>query len=113
MNLGTDPLEAAQQLRVVVERQVRIQTVDDVELGERLVRAAAKLVPRLLERHRVGGGVGRLQPRKRAEQAARHADVSRLETEVVVAVRARGMTLLAPAVCERTDGAQVGSGEQR
>ena len=111
--LGTDPLEAAQQLRVVAERQVRIQPVDDVQLGERLIGAATQLVPRLLERHRVGRGVGRLQPRERAEQTARDADVGRLEPQVVVEVRARGVALLALAIRQRSDGEQIGRVEQR
>ena len=45
--LGPDALEAAQQLRVVVERQIGMQAVDDVDFGERLVGALAQLVPRL------------------------------------------------------------------
>ena len=53
MDVRTDPLEAAQHVQVVVERQIRVQAVDDVDLGERLVRARAQLVPGLLERHRV------------------------------------------------------------
>ena len=88
VDVGTDPLEAAQQLRVVVERQIGMQAVDDVDFGERLVAARAQLVPGLLERHRVGAGVAGLQPRERAEQAARHADVGRFEADVVVVVGA-------------------------
>ena len=34
-----DSLEPAQQLQVVVERQIGMQAVDDVHFGERLVRA--------------------------------------------------------------------------
>ena len=47
VDVGTDPLEPAQQLRVVVERQIGMQAVDDVDFGERLVRALPQLVPRL------------------------------------------------------------------
>ena len=45
MDAGTDPLEAAQQLRVVVERQIGMQAVDDVDFGERLVARAAAACP--------------------------------------------------------------------
>ncbi len=37
MNVRTDSLVAAQQLRVVVERQVRVEAVDDMHLGDRLM----------------------------------------------------------------------------
>ena len=50
---GPNAFEAAQHLRVVVERQIGMQAVDDVDFGERLVGALPQLVPRLLERHRV------------------------------------------------------------
>ena len=95
VDVGTDPLEAAQQLRVVVERQVGVQTVDDVDLGERLMGALPQLVPRLLERHRVGAVVARLEAGERAEQAARDADVGRLEADVVVVEGSRAVPLLA------------------
>ena len=45
VNLRTDPLEPAQHVQVVVERQIGVQAVDDVDFGERLVRARAQLVP--------------------------------------------------------------------
>ena len=112
MNAGTDALEAAQQVRVVAERQIRVQAVDDVEFGQRLVRALTQLVPRLLERHRVRLGHPGLQPRERAEQAARLADVGRLETQVVVEVGARAVALLALAVRQPADGQQIGRVEQ-
>ena len=49
VNVRTNPFEAAEQLGVVVKRQIGMQAVDDVNLGERLVRALPQLVPRLLE----------------------------------------------------------------
>jgi hypothetical protein len=113
VNLRTNSLKAAQQLRVVSERQIRIEAVDDVQFGKRLVGTASKLVPRLLERHRVGRGIRRLKARERAEQAARDADVGRLETQVVVEVGARAVALLALAVRQRSDGKQIGCVEQR
>ena len=112
MNPGTDPFEAAQQLRVVVERQIGMQAVDDVDFGERLVGALPQLVPRLLERHRVGAGVAGLQPRERAEQTAGDADVGRFEPDVVVVVGARAVPLLALAIGEPADGEEIGRLEQ-
>ena len=104
VDVGPDALEAAEQLRVVVERQVGMQAVDDVDLGERLVGALPQLVPRLLERHRVGAVVAGLQAGERAEQAARDADVGRLEADVVVVEGAGAVPLLALAVGEPADG---------
>ena len=109
VDVGADALEAAQQLGVVVERQVGMQPVDDVDLGQRLVRALAQLVPRLLERHRVGAVVARLEAGERAEQAARDADVGRLEADVVVVEGARAVALLALAVREPADAQQIGA----
>ena len=39
VDLGANPLEAAQEVRVVAPRQIRVQAVDDVDLGQGLVRA--------------------------------------------------------------------------
>ncbi len=83
-----DRLQAAEQVEVVVERQVGMQAVDDVDLGERLRVAAAQLVEDLLERQRVGLRIAGPQPRERTEQATRHADVRGLEPEVEVVVGA-------------------------
>ena len=107
MNAGPDALEAAQQLRVVAERQIWIQAVDDVQLGQRLMCALPQLVPRLLERHRVGRGIRRLQTRERTEETARDADVGRLEAQVVVEVGPRAVTLLALAIGQPADGQQI------
>jgi hypothetical protein len=112
VNARPYPLEAAQQVRVVAERQIRVQPVDDVQLGERLVGTLAQLVPGLFERHRVRLGHAGLESREGAEQAARLADVGRLEPEVVVEVGPRPVTLLALAIGEPADGEQIGCLEQ-
>src|SRR5688500_4516995 len=107
MNARADLFEAAQQIRVVAERKMRIQSVDDVELGERLIRTLTKLVPRLFQRHRVRLGHTRLEAREGTEETARLADIRRLEAEVVVEIRSRAVTLLALTVGEPADGKQV------
>src|SRR5207247_443783 len=68
VHLWADLFEAAEQLRVVVPWQIRMQSIDQMNFGQRLVPTLAQLVPRLLERHRVRAGIARLQPRKRAKQ---------------------------------------------
>ncbi len=89
-----------------------MQAVDDVDFGERLVRPLPELVPRLLERHRVRAGIAWLQPRERAEQTARDADVRRFEADVVVVEGPRAVTAFAFAVGQPADGEQVGTLEQ-
>ena len=87
-----------------------MQAVDDVDFGERLAGALPQLVPRLLERHRVRAGVAGPQPRERAEQAARDADVGRFEADVEVVVgrarraasRARGWRASRARACRDT-----------
>ncbi len=112
VDLRTNPLEAAEHVRVVGEGQIRMEAVHDVDFGQRLPVALAQLVPRLLERHRVRPGVARTEPRERAEQAARDADVGRLEPDVEVVIRARPVPLLALAVREPAEGERVGTVEQ-
>ena len=104
MDVGPDAFEAAQQLRVVVERQIRMQPVDDVDFRERLMATLPQFVPSLLERHRVRAGVAGLQPRERAEETTGDADVCRLEPDVEVVEGARAVAFLALAVCEPADG---------
>ncbi len=112
MNARTDPLEAAQQLQVVVERQIGMQAVDDVDFGQRLMGALPQLVPRLFERHRVRPVVAGLQPREGAEQAAGDADVGRFEPDVEVVVGARAVPLLALAIRQPAERQRVRTVEQ-
>ena len=107
MHVRPDALEASQELDVILERQVRVQTVDHVHFGERLMAALAHLVPGLFEAHRVGAGIPRLQPREGAEQAVGHANVRGLEAQVVVVVGVARVTLLALAIGEPANGQQV------
>ena len=89
-----------------------MQSVDDVHLGERLPGTLPELTEDLLERHRVGAWIARLQAGKRTEQARRFADVGRFEPQVVIEVGARAVPPLALAVGEPADGEQVRSVEQ-
>ena len=112
MDLRPDALEAAQELEVVLERQVGVQPIDDVHFGERLIAAHAQLLPRLFHRHRVRAGIAGTQPRERAEQTARDADVRRLDADVVVVVRQIAVPPLPLAVGERRHGEQIGMLEE-
>ena len=72
----------------------------------------AQLVEDLLDRHRVRAGHALLQPRERAEQARRLADVRRLEPQVVIEVGARAVAALALAIGDPAERQQIGRVEQ-
>jgi hypothetical protein len=112
MDLRADPLEPAKQLRVVAERQVGMQAVDDVYFRQRLPVALTQLVPRLFERHRVRVGVARLETRERTEQAARDADVRRFDADVVVVEGAATVPFFALAIGEPGEREQIVGLEQ-
>ena len=57
-------------------------------------------------------GIAWPQPRKRAKQTARDADVGRFDADVVVVVRQIAMPPFALAIGERRDVEQVGMLEQ-
>ena len=104
VDAGPHPLQAAQQVGVVAERQPRVQAVHHVHLGERLAVAGPQAVQHLLDRRGVRAGLVGRQPRERAEQARRLADVGGLEPQVVVEVGAAAVAALALAVGEPADG---------
>jgi hypothetical protein len=112
MNLGADALEAPQHVRVVRERQIGVQAVDDVDFGERLACPLPQLFPGLLERHRVRARIAGAQPRKRTEQTARDAHVRRFQPDVEVVVGACAVALLALAVRQPAERKRVGAGEE-
>src|SRR6185369_7237376 len=87
MNTRTNRLQPAKHVEVVRKRQVGMEAVDDVDFGERLVRALTKLAEDLLERHRIRLRIARLEARERTEETRGHADVRGLETQVVVVER--------------------------
>ena len=85
MHLRKALLQAAQHLAVPVERQLRMQSADDVELGDRFAPALARDMPDLLERHGVGLRIlGSLA--ERAQPATGHADIGGIDVAVDVEV---------------------------
>ena len=102
-----------QQIGIVAERQVRIQAVDDVDFGHARLVTLLDPLQGLFRAHRVGAGHALLQPRERAERAARFADVRRIEMQVAVVVGDVAVQPLAGHVGNLADGEQVGvRGEQ-
>src|SRR5262245_266091 len=112
MDVRADPLEPAEQLRVIVERQIGMKAVDNVDFGQWLMSANAQFVPGLLERHRIRTGITGFEPSERTKQAARDADVSRLEPDVVVVEGSPAVPLLAILIRKLTDRQEIGAVEQ-
>ena len=105
-------LQAAQHLAVPVERQLRMQPADDVELGDRLAPALAGAVPDLFERHGVRLGIARLLA-ERAQPATRHADVGRIDVAVDVEVGDVAVQPLAHEVGQVAERQDVAGAVQR
>ena len=89
-----------------------MKAVDDVHLGQRLIVTLAQLVPRLLQRHRVGTAVAGLEARERTKETAGDAHVRRFEPEVVVLERAAAEPPLALAVGEPANGEKIRAFEE-
>ena len=64
------------KIEKVLKRQVRMQSADDVELGDRLAIAGSGGLESLFERHGVGAGRVLLAA-KGAQAAGRDADIGR------------------------------------
>ena len=98
MDLGPDSFEAAQQLQVILERQVGMKAVDDVHFRERLIARAPAVFPRPLpstwcrNRDRRAAGVQRNRtgssPRRRSWLRCECCSCNTCDRRV--AVRARG-----------------------
>src|ERR1700735_3606321 len=85
MNLRKPLLQTAQHLAKPVEIQFRMQTADNMELGNRLAPALTRGLPNLLERHRVRSWIALLFA-EGAQAAAGNANVRRIDMAVDVEV---------------------------
>ena len=83
---GETLFESPKELLVVVDQQLRVETGDDVQFGDRFVDVASGDLHRLLDR--VGPAVLALPPRniEGAQLARRHAHVGGVEVTVDVVV---------------------------
>ena len=112
MHLREALLEAAQHLAIPVERQFRMQSADDVKLGDGLTPALAGAMPHLVERHGVGLGIA--HPFAEGAQAATgHADVGGIDVAVDVEVRLVAVQALADQVGEIAHREDVGGAVER
>ena len=89
-----------------------MQSVDDVHLSQCLIAALTQLVPGLLQRHRIGTRITGLEPGKRTEQTARHADVRGFESKIVIEESVVPVPSLTFAVGQPPDGEQIGTSQK-
>ena len=105
-------LQAAQHLAVPIQRQLRMQAADDVELGDRFAPALARAMPHFFERPGVRLGIlGALA--EGAQLAAGHAHVGGIDVPVDVEPGDVAVLALAHQVGHVADGQNVGAAEER
>ena len=104
--------EAANEIEEEFERQIGVQTADDVKLRDRLRVARGRRFPGLVEGHGVAGGVALLAA-KGAELAGRHADVGRVDVAIDVEVGEVAVHPLADMVGQPAHRQNVRRGVER
>ncbi len=112
VNLRKPLLQAAHQIHEVLERKIRMQTADDMELRHRLCIACAGSLPRLLKRHRVGSCLALLTA-ERTQPARRNTDVRRIDMTIYVEVSNVPMQLLAHKIGKPTNRQNVAAAIER
>src|ERR1700690_13413 len=106
MHLRKALAQTANQVEVVVKRQVRVQTADDVKFRGPFRNSFRRASEDLTEREGVrAGGIGRAS--KGAKLAMRHAHVCRIDVAVDVEVDDLTMALLAHMVRQPAKGQQI------
>ena len=106
VNAGEALLQAAHQIEVVIKRQVRMQSADDVEFRDRFRPVLSRDAERLFQRHRVSPRRVRLAA-EGAELATRHADVGGIDVPVDVEVRAHPVHFHAHVMGQVAEGEQI------
>ena len=86
MNLRESFLQSGNKIEEIFERQVRVQTPNDVKLGDSFGVARRGRLPRLLQRHRVRT-FGSLLATEGTQTARRNANVRWIDVAIHVEVR--------------------------
>ena len=105
-------LEPGNQVDVILERQIGMQSADDVELGDRLGVAGSRGLPDFLQRHGVRAGCVFLAP-EGAQAASRHADVGVVDMAVYVEIGSVAVQPLAHVVGQPPDSEDVARAIER
>src|SRR5674476_1026891 len=109
---GKTLLEAAEHLAEPVQGQCRVQSADDVELGDGLAPAFAGALPDLFQRHGVRLGVAHPLA-ERAQAATGHADIGRIDVPVDVKVGFRTVQAFAHQVGQVAERQDIGGAVER
>ncbi len=106
MNLGKALLQAAHQVEKVLQRQIGMESANNVELRHRLGVARGRRLPRLFQSHRVARRVALLAS-EGAQPAIRHADVGGVDVAIDVEVGHIAVHPLAHTVGQPAHGQHV------
>src|SRR5947209_20025348 len=106
MDLRKALLESRTKVKKVLERQIGVQSADDVELGNGLVIAGSGSLESLFEGHGVGAGRIFLSPES-AHAAGSDAHIRRIDVAIDSEIRHVAVHALAHFVGQPTDGENV------
>ena len=98
--------QSGNQVEKILKRQIRMQSADNVELGNRFGVAGSGRLESFFQRHGVGAGSIFLAS-KSAQAASGHANIRRIDMAVDVEVRLVAMHPLANPVGQPADGQDV------
>src|SRR6185437_7655588 len=112
MHMREALLQAANQVEIIIKREIGMQSADDVEFGGAFGDALRGALKDFLEGKCVSArGIGRAA--KRAEFAMRDADVCGIDVAVDVEKADVAMTLLADMIGEPAQGQEIVRFEER
>src|SRR5712671_5624565 len=99
-------LQSANQLQEIIERQIRMQAADDVELCGAFTNALLRTLINFLQRKCVSARSARIAA-KRAQLAVRYANISGIDVPVDVEVSDIPMALLANVIRQPANRQQI------
>src|SRR5580692_6124893 len=109
---GAALLEAADELQVMIESQVRMQAADDVKFRCTFSNALFRAFINLFEGERVSAGSVRITT-EGAKFAMRYADVRRIDVAIDVVIGDIAVALLTHVVRQPSDRKKIGGTIQR
>ena len=112
VNLGEALLQPAKHVAIPIQRQLRMQAADNMELGDRFAPTLARAMPHFVERPGVSLGIlGALS--EGAQLATRHADIGGIDVPVDVKPGDVAVFALAHQVGHIADGENIVALEKR
>ena len=105
-------LQPGNQIEKILERQIRMQSADDVKLRDRLGVAGSGGLECLFQRHGVGAGSVLLAPES-AQPAGGHANVRGIDVAVDVEVSLVAVHAFAHVIGQPADGENVAGAVER